>query len=391
MRLFIALAVAMFSVVAVAQPAPDVLDPSPAPERATAAPLVCPKGTVLEVGDPPAGLIELCRRADGKKEGAFRQWSPDGKLKLEGLNRNNVAEGRWHGWHPNGAPSFIGVFAGGSWSGTWRYWRPDGTRMPDVVYRDGKDVTVEESAKAQEALAKERERHAATAPAPARRGLKTEAEERAEAEADAAAWARYEQAEAEREAEREARRLAAEDARRRLSPAQEAAKAKCMAARLPPLTSDEPWVELRRPQRMPSMDRRTGRQTLPARILAKAMMATKDGQGLPMFNIGTIEVIASDGEATVLDFEGARPGYPDIAYPECRSTACDDVELVARGKSVGHMTRKLEYVREWAIEGVTVVLSEPVCSQVADIDGVRVVPLTTLSMLLIAWERHTNR
>lgn len=215
-----------------------------------------------------------------------------------------------------------------------------------------------------------------------------EADRRAEEFAEA--HARYAAREAESAAQAEAARVAADDARA-LTPAMEAARRRCLGTRLPPLTSDEPWVELRRPQRVPSMDRRTGAQTFPARVLARAMIATKDSQGRSVFTLGSIEVIASDGTANDLGFEGARPGYPDAAYPECRSSACDDVNLVLRGQSLGRMTRKMEYLREWSIEGVTVILDEPICSQTASVDGAPLVPLTTLGQLLVAWDRETRR
>jgi len=145
--------------------------PAGALNAATAPPLVCPNGSQIEGGRPPAATIEVCKRPDGKKEGGFRQWSDDGSLKLAGQYRDDQAEGPWRGWYPNGGPQFIGGFAAGQWSGVWNYWGPDGQRKADVTYRDGRDVTSE----------------------PATRALRpavTPAELQAEADADRAAEAR---------------------------------------------------------------------------------------------------------------------------------------------------------------------------------------------------------
>lgn len=140
------------------------------------APLACPGDARRVEARPPAGPEEWCERpgADGRavREGPYRAYYPDGRLKVEGRfaagrktgrwtywHGNGLAggrgrareageyrEGREHGawtrWHASGIPRETGEYRDGVRAGRWTFWTEIGVKEREGEYRDGQPVGV---------------------------------------------------------------------------------------------------------------------------------------------------------------------------------------------------------------------------------------------------------
>ncbi len=64
---------------------------------------------------------------NGKKEGNFRSYYPNGKLLMSGGIKNNRNEGEWKYFYDNGQVESFGLFKDDKADGKWTWYYPDGT------------------------------------------------------------------------------------------------------------------------------------------------------------------------------------------------------------------------------------------------------------------------
>jgi hypothetical protein len=105
----------------------------------------CPAGTRMVEVAPPAGREQWCESdGTGVRQGAYRAWFANGRLKIEGQFLDGEKSGRWRSWHGNGLwfgngqPSEEGAFAKGREEGVWTRWHRNGARFEEGEYRGGR-------------------------------------------------------------------------------------------------------------------------------------------------------------------------------------------------------------------------------------------------------------
>ena len=119
-----------------------------AARRATAAALIalaaCSSSNRGPCGDgrehgaaPPRGQLQWCSDARGVKHGAYREWWPSGKPRLDTAYRAGQQHGRFSRWFEDGTLAEQGELRDGLRIGTWRTWYPDGRVERELDHRDG--------------------------------------------------------------------------------------------------------------------------------------------------------------------------------------------------------------------------------------------------------------
>lgn len=77
--------------------------------------------------------------ADGTKDGAWREFYPDGALKAEGSYQEGKKTGNWTYYHPNGNKEQAGQYnKQGAPAGTWRWYFENGNLRKEESYLNGK-------------------------------------------------------------------------------------------------------------------------------------------------------------------------------------------------------------------------------------------------------------
>ncbi len=64
---------------------------------------------------------------NGKKEGNFTSFYPNGKVLMTGEMKNNRNEGEWKYFYDNGQVESLGLFKDDRADGKWEWYYPDGT------------------------------------------------------------------------------------------------------------------------------------------------------------------------------------------------------------------------------------------------------------------------
>lgn len=94
--------------------------------RTVGATFSCPDGSSLLGAAPPKGEELKCVNSEGKLDGPYRHWYPNGQL-MESLN---YKQGKQHGeqraWWPNGQLMMEGTSIKGKRYKTFKYWDING-------------------------------------------------------------------------------------------------------------------------------------------------------------------------------------------------------------------------------------------------------------------------
>ena len=75
---------------------------------------------------------------NGKKEGNFRVYYPNGKIQISGKMKNNRNTGEWKYFYENGNLESSGFFVNDVPDGKWLWYYPDETLKQIGYYRSGK-------------------------------------------------------------------------------------------------------------------------------------------------------------------------------------------------------------------------------------------------------------
>ena len=73
----------------------------------------------------------------GKREGPWKEFWPDGSLKSEGLYTNGLKEGKWMFYRPSGEKEQEGVYLNDQVHGTWTWWYAGGALHRKESYSKG--------------------------------------------------------------------------------------------------------------------------------------------------------------------------------------------------------------------------------------------------------------
>src|SRR5262245_48420358 len=82
----------------------------------------CAEGTTLKGGEPPAGNAVWCEKADGTKHGPLTAFRSDGTKERCLVYRNGKEEGRFTLYHPNGKMADQGRYHEGKFEGRRTTW-----------------------------------------------------------------------------------------------------------------------------------------------------------------------------------------------------------------------------------------------------------------------------
>ncbi len=74
---------------------------------------------------------------NGKKEGSFRSYYPNGQLLMSGGIKNNRNEGEWKYFYDNGQVESLGLFNNDRAEGKWTWYYPDGTLKQTGYFNAG--------------------------------------------------------------------------------------------------------------------------------------------------------------------------------------------------------------------------------------------------------------
>lgn len=94
----------------------------------------------------PLGYVNVYQMKDGKFNGPYQEFYPDGGRLLEGALNGRKREGAWKSWHPNGKPRINCVYVNGMYHGEWTRWDESGELTETRYFRNGKRMTQEEFA-----------------------------------------------------------------------------------------------------------------------------------------------------------------------------------------------------------------------------------------------------
>ncbi len=75
---------------------------------------------------------------EGKKEGDWKYFYPDGKVKSSGKYVNNLEAGKWNYYYNDGKTEQTGVFKQGKADGLWQWYYADGSLKREEEYYEGK-------------------------------------------------------------------------------------------------------------------------------------------------------------------------------------------------------------------------------------------------------------
>ncbi len=127
-----------------------------------AAALDCPPGTERSGAAPPDGHREWCVLPDGVQHGpshsyysegarlaqatfehgrltgAYQEWHPNGRLKLEGHYRSDEKDGKFAAFYPDGTKKWEEGWRAGVQHGPARSWHPNGNAMGDMSFTEGR-------------------------------------------------------------------------------------------------------------------------------------------------------------------------------------------------------------------------------------------------------------
>ena len=81
---------------------------------------------------------EVTHYVDGKKEGDFRKYFPDGKLMTKGNYLNDQLDGEFVVYYNNGSIEISGKYKNGIKQGNWDYFTEEGTRLTEEEYKQEK-------------------------------------------------------------------------------------------------------------------------------------------------------------------------------------------------------------------------------------------------------------
>lgn len=91
-------------------------------------------GTVLDTADV---IIEF-QVVDGRKNGTFKTFYPDGQVEKSGYVINNDNEGSWEYYYPTGQLESEGKFVNNLPEGKWISYYPNGNKKSEGFYKRGK-------------------------------------------------------------------------------------------------------------------------------------------------------------------------------------------------------------------------------------------------------------
>ena len=72
-----------------------------------------------------------------KKNGGYKEYFEDGKLKFSSAMKNNDLDGITIIYHPEGTMWMKGIYKNGLREGTWNIFKADGSKETDEVYKNG--------------------------------------------------------------------------------------------------------------------------------------------------------------------------------------------------------------------------------------------------------------
>jgi antitoxin component YwqK of YwqJK toxin-antitoxin module len=73
----------------------------------------------------------------GERDGYWKEYFDDGRLRAEGKYNKDVKEGAWKYYHRNGITEQEGVYANGKPEGEWRWYYPGGQILREELYYNG--------------------------------------------------------------------------------------------------------------------------------------------------------------------------------------------------------------------------------------------------------------
>jgi antitoxin component YwqK of YwqJK toxin-antitoxin module len=79
---------------------------------------------------------------NGKKEGNFRSYYPNGQLLMSGEMKNNRNVGEWKYFYDNGQVESVGLFNNDRADGKWTWYYPDGTLRQTGYFAAGQRDSV---------------------------------------------------------------------------------------------------------------------------------------------------------------------------------------------------------------------------------------------------------
>ena len=101
---------------------------------------ICPEGMSLDDKHSRPAQSAWCRTRD-RTRAEYIEFQPGGKAKRQICDfREGRAEGRFVTWFPNGKVWISGQFAAGRPQGRWSQWDKSGARVSEGEYRDGRFV-----------------------------------------------------------------------------------------------------------------------------------------------------------------------------------------------------------------------------------------------------------
>ena len=89
-----------------------------------------------EVRDEKGNLIMRGERVNGRREGGWESYFPNGTLRSSGTFVNGVREGPTTVYHENGKIFYTGWYKNGKPAGEWTFHDPDGTARKIARYSD---------------------------------------------------------------------------------------------------------------------------------------------------------------------------------------------------------------------------------------------------------------
>ncbi|MGM0503761.1 MAG: toxin-antitoxin system YwqK family antitoxin, partial [Bacteroidota bacterium] len=91
------------------------------------------------------GIVQL----DGKKQGTWIDYYPDGNIKAKGYYQNGIKSGKWIFYFPNGNIEQTGTYTNGKLSGRWKWYFKNGQLRKEEFYiyglPDGESVEYSDS------------------------------------------------------------------------------------------------------------------------------------------------------------------------------------------------------------------------------------------------------
>lgn len=80
------------------------------------------------------------RRVNGRREGEWVEYFPDGQVMSRGSFFGDLRDGPWVEYYPSGRPKSEGAYRAGLREGSWKSWHESGSPMAEGVYREARRV-----------------------------------------------------------------------------------------------------------------------------------------------------------------------------------------------------------------------------------------------------------